>query len=443
MSSIWHLPKEDSPSVLSNRVYSIRRLNKMESQRLRSQINCLNAEEAQMRSLISQEQKALRKELTHIREVKSNPAVGTERRKLMQQLSSKESQTYRQPSAETQGAQQRFRSLSTGHDHICSHLPSLTNQLQRSRSTTCPPLDLGGEQPSGAFRHRKVSGTLYDINKNTSQEAWRNVTRNEKLRQRSLSTATHPRISAWVENKNDGVADSRGDIQESAYAKVHSRQCRNNVKIDFRHGLKSAWEEKTGYSYSKDNASALSCSKQMKGVVGDAAPSKLASMQRRRCYSTNSAPIISEGRVIGLVDRTTTVHAQNAGAVNQRRRCYSHSFTPKMVDREEHDDASKENNSRKEELHSIPVTSTHTQVRQRSLSTNCEGKQAVANENNNGQLNLNMNMDDKQINSLNGGTEEGKLLSKLAVGDDNFDQSQISQSDSSVSPSLVVGQDGN
>lgn len=423
----------------------------MEAQRLGSQLNNLDAEKAQTQALISQEQKALIRELTQIREIKDNSAVSSERRKLLQEASSKESQLlYRHhltgETVKQQAAHIRFRSLSTGQcpPTQCSHLPSL-NGRQRSLSTTCPPLHLGREELTGTLRC-KESGSLQDVNNNTAQKGYDMYTsRNEKLRQRSLSTGTCSRTSAWVGGKSD--------FEVSSYTKVKDWQNRgvsqDYLDLEFKHSPKSSWEEMrrdTQYDMNKDvlsrrklnssNGSYVCDRRQTKGIARNDL-SKLAPMRRVRSYSTNSAPIISEGRVAGLgtVSKTTILPA------SQRRRKHSTSLTPKVDEGEEHNDGSNENTAKNEELQRISLLPTR---RHRSLSTNCppvviEGI-VVEDENNNEKLNLKTNTEEKRRNSLNDKTKERYISTKHVVNDKDFDESWIDHSDCPVPPD--PGRDG-
>ena len=453
MSSGWFPPREDSPSVLSNRVFSIRRLNKMEAQRLGSQLNNLDAEKAQTQALISQEQKALIKELTQIREIKDNSAVSSERRKLLQQTSSKESQLMCRhhltgETVKQQATHTRFRSLSSGQcpPTQCSHLPSL-NGRQRSLSTTCPPL-LGREELPGTLRC-KESGSLQDVNNNTAQKDYDMYTsRNEKLRQRSLSTGTCscPRTSAW--------AGGKSEFEVSSYTKVEDWHnhgvSQDYLGLEFKQTPKAAREEMrrdTQYGMNKDtlsrpklnssNGSYVCDRRQTEGISSTDELSKLAPMRRVRSYSTNSAPIISEGRVVGLgAASKTTIVPQRFDTANQRRTKHSTSFAPKVNEGEEHHgDGSNENTAKNAELQRIPLLST-ARRRHRSLSTNCppaviEGI-VVEDENNNEKLNLKTNTEEKRKDSLNDETKERNISTKHIVNDKDFDESRIDHSDCSV-----------
>ena len=402
MSSIWHLPREDTPSVLSNRVYSVRHLNKLESQRLGSQIHHLNVEEAQTTSLISQEQKALRRELTQIREVKGNPPVGIERRKLLQQMSNKESQTCRHHlSVETQEVQSRFRSLSTGHAPLQRpQLPPL-NARQRSKSTTCPPLCSRREELSGPAFRRKESESVQDINNNIPQKGVSGPTRNDKIRLKSLSTGNRPQISAWAGGKKDGIQEVRKDD----FAAVQNWQNQNHINLETKINPNPAWgkegsRKEKRFSGNSSKAPYVSDQDlQTQGAVKNAS-TKLALTRRGRSYSTGRAPIISEGKVVGLCGKTTTV-SQYAKLESQRRKSCGTSSSLKVFVKDDRQDAPKENtNQKRQPMQSIPMLLTG---RKRSMSTNCppvslEGM-VVDNDNKNKQLNFKMNTDGKQRNS--------------------------------------------
>ena len=442
MSSPWFPPREDSPSVLSNRVFSIRRLNKIEDKRLGSQLNNLDTEKAQTKALISQEQRALIKELTQIREIKVSSAVSTERRKLLQQTSSKESQLMcrhhlTEGTVRPQGAQARFRSLSTGQFPPThgSHLPSLEGR-QRSLSTTCPHLRLGREELTGTLRCKEL-GSLQGVNNNTAQKGYDEVqtSRIEKLRQRSLSTGTCPRTSAWMGGKSDS--------EVSSYTKRGvSQEC---LDLEIKQTPKSAWEEMrrdTQYDMNKDalsrvkldsrNGSYVCDKRQTKGIIRDET-SRLTPMRRVRSYSTNSAPIISEGRVVGLgTAGKTMIVPQCFDTASQRRRKHSTCFPPKVNEGEEHNGS---NAVRNKELQTrIPLLPTR---RHKSLSANCppvtiEGI-VGEDENNNEKLNLKTDTEKKRRNSLNDETKE-RHISTNVVNDKKFDESRIDHDDSSVPP---------
>lgn len=376
MSSLWQPPKEDSPSVLSNRVFSTRRLNKIESQRLGSQLNNLVAEVSQAKSLISQEQKALRKELAQIREVKGTPGVSIERRKLLQQVSSKESQICRHRSTlETQGAHKQQ-----------PHLLSL-NARQRSLSTNYPPLDLRGEKLTGSL-NRKLSGNLQNLNSNeTHRETGIDMqsAENRKLRQRSLSTGNYPRISAWVDDKNGALDDTHTRQKNNSSTHIDGKNWQNrgkrqdHVNLELRHSPKSTPEETKRdrqydaskktlpeikmYFCSRSGAVLCACdNRRAKGVVKDGL-SKLALTRKVRSFSTNSSPTISDGKVVCLGDKTTSV-PQLCDAACQGWRCrYRTSSTPNVdtVDAYGYQDAEKNKEAKRTVL--IPR-------RNRSLSSN-------------------------------------------------------------------------
>lgn len=201
----------------------IRRLNKMETQRLGTRLDGLSAEAEQARSIISQEQKELRKQLIQIQEVKGNPPVSAERRKLSQQLSCKETRQYGS-CGETAGTQQRYRSFSTGDRYRGAPLTQfpLVNGRPRSQSSSTP-IRLGKDDPSGVFR--RLSRGSNGTNRNSPSDAWPGTSTfvkcNDKPRQRSLSTGTYPRFSAWeAVSKNDEVTTGlkRDDMGASTTA---------------------------------------------------------------------------------------------------------------------------------------------------------------------------------------------------------------------------------
>ena len=150
MSAVWYPPREDSPSVVSNRVFAIRRLNKMASQRLGSELNSLDAEVIQAKSMIEKEQEALKKELAQIQEVKSNPMVSIERRKLQQQTSSSQIRMGRSRfPGEANPVPTIFRSLSTGHLTMQRSRIFSSKEKERKLEITCPPLSSVRERPTG------------------------------------------------------------------------------------------------------------------------------------------------------------------------------------------------------------------------------------------------------------------------------------------------------
>lgn len=393
MTSGWFPPREDSPSVVSNRVFMIRRLNKMESQRLSTRLDGLDAEVQQAKSLISHEQQELRKQLTQIREVKENPTVSVERRKLLQEFSCKE--THRLDhglSGETPGAQQRYRSLSTGDRYTGAPLTQLplVNGRSRSRSSCTPPRK---EQLQFNI-FRKLSGGSNDrINNSPSSEAWPDtstfVTNKTKPRQRSLSTGIYPRISAWEGiDKNEGVTGLKRDgiVTSTTFESEKSGSNRGHrpqdlLNLELRQSPSWAWKGTRKCIANKNSATALSDVKINRGqkdgenmVSSQSRELALTRRERRqRSYSTNSAPTISEGRVLEVCkeepSKTSTVNSdQSVDSAGSRRRRYSTNCRPKVVDGVVVDVPGDTSTNRNSDHQSIPVQLTR---RERSLSTNC------------------------------------------------------------------------
>lgn len=352
MSSAWHPPKEDCPSVLSNRVYSIRRLNQMESQRLHSQLNYLNAEIALSKSLISQEQTALRKELEQIRKVKDNPSIGLEKRKLLQKDFSSRSQTFRHGlSLETQATQSRFRSLSTGQAPKRSSQITQLSIRRRSKSTTCPPLRVGVDELSEAF---------YAMN-----SVQGNVQGNAKgQKKRSFSTGTQPQISeleTGANAKTNGITDTKGaDSEVLTDTKTLKWERCNRLENTKKYDLEHGGPPLTPIDF-----------RQKVHERGSNAPGKLLPTRRVRGYSTNSTPIISEGKVVGLSgNKTTTVPRQSVDAARQRPRCWNTSCTSKTI-KERRLDVPLDSPVMKTTLPNRQSTPMPANRRPRSLSTNC------------------------------------------------------------------------
>ena len=359
MTSEWFLPREDSPSVVSNRVFMIRRLNKMESQRLEYRLDGLSAEVEHTRSLISREQKELRKELTQIREVKGNPPVSPERRKLSQELRSCKETSRQGSSGETQGVQKRYRSLSTG-DRLrgapSTQLP-LVNGRTRSYSSSTP-VRLGNEDPSRIFR--KLSGDSNGTNRNSPLPAWSSNSSfaqcNDKPRQRSLSTGTYPRLSAWeIIGKTDEVttgfkrdkigASCRNEFEKSG---VNRTWKQDHLGFEQRQSSAWAWKETRRFLQNKSSATVWSedegnSRKKANEAMIAGQTSELASTHKerrlQRSFSTNSAPTISRGRVVetckekpGKVNKIRSDQPVNPASSRQRR--YSTNCRPKLVNGE-------------------------------------------------------------------------------------------------------------
>lgn len=315
MSSAWRPPnsKEGYPSVLSDRVYSIRRLNKMESQRLHSQLNYLNAEIAQSKSLISQEQTALRKELEQIRKVKDNPSIGLEKRKLLRKNFSSRSQTFRHGlSLETQAMQSRFRSLSTGQAPKRSSQLTPLSIRRRSKSTTCPPLRVGVDELSGLF---------YAMNSVEDNDQGNGRCQKKP----SFSTGTQPQISELETDANaktNGITDTEGaDSEVLTDTKTMKWERSNRLENTKKYDLERGGPQLISIDF-----------RQKLHERGSNAPGKLVPTRRVRSFSTSSTPIISEGKVVGLSGKTTTVPLQSVDAARQRSRCWNTSCISKTIE---------------------------------------------------------------------------------------------------------------
>lgn len=388
MTSGWFPPKEDSPSVVSNRVFMIRRLNKMESQRLGVRLDGLDAEVQQARSLISQEQQELREQLTQIREVKENPSVSVERRKLLQQFSCKEA---RRPdhglSGENQRTQQRYRSWSNDDRFRGAPLTQLplVNGRSRSKGSCTPPRK---EQLSISDFRKLRSGDSNDRINNSPSEVWPDistfVTTKTKPRQRSVSTGAHPRISVWEGiDKNDGVAGlTRDDIFTSTRFETEKSRSNQDLLNLERHSPNWAWKGTRRYTTKKHSATELSEVEtgywHGRENVAISQSNKLASTRkelRQRSFSTNSAPTISDGRVLEVctegANKTSTVSTdQSVGSSSSRQRrdstnCRSRVREGVVVDVLDH-----KNTNRNMYCQNAPVQFTWRDL-ERSSSTNC------------------------------------------------------------------------
>ena len=294
----------------------IRHLNKMESQRLGNRLDALSAEVEQSRSLISREQKELRKQLTQIREVKGDPPVSAERRKLSQELSCKETRRHGS-SGETAGVQQRYRSLSTGDRYRGSPLTQLPLLNGRSRShSSSDPVRLGNDGPSRVFR--KLSGGSNGTNRNSHSEAWPGFSTsakcNDKPRQRSLSTGTNPRFSTLETiGKSEATGLKRDELKPSS--KIDSEKSAMNITwrqdhidLELTQSQTWAWKE-TRRFFRRNKSSAIASSEdegngRQKGNEAmiragqNSVPASTSKERRQRSFSTNSAPTISGGRVV-------------------------------------------------------------------------------------------------------------------------------------------------
>lgn len=401
MTSGWFPPREDSPSVVSNRVFMVRRLNKMESQRLSTRLDGLNAEIQQAKSLIWQEQQELRKQLTQIREVKRDPTVSAERRKLLQQFSCKEPRRLDHGlSGETPGAQQRYRSLSTGDRYrgtLSTQLPLVNDGRSRSKSSCTPPRK---EQLSTVFR-KLSGGSNARINNSPSagangllpSEAWPDistfVTTNAKPRQRSVSTGTYPRISAWEGiGKIEGVTGLNRDHTVTSTSRFESENSGSNrgcsqdlLNLELRQSPTWVGAGTRKYIGNKNSATALTGVKiNLEQKEGENMTSSQSSEftstrreRRQRSYSANSAKTISKGRVLEVCKKeprkTSTVNTdQSVGSASSKQRRYSTNCRPKVVDGVVVDVPSAKKTSRDDNFQGVPVQLTR---RERSLSNNC------------------------------------------------------------------------
>lgn len=212
MTPGWYPPREDSPSALSNRIFAMRRINKMEAQRLWLQLNTLDAEVMQTKNMIAQKQQALKKELKQIHEVKSNPAVGIERRKLQRQISSKQILMRRQRLAgDAQGAQTLFRSFSTGHLPMQSSRVFTVHGKERKLGTSRSPLSTVSETLTGNIGQRE---SIFD-NHTKQREMWNarfpaSATEKDKFLHRSLSMETS-RTPSLLESASDFNSSLKSD----------------------------------------------------------------------------------------------------------------------------------------------------------------------------------------------------------------------------------------
>ena len=166
----------------------VRRLNKLESRRLDTRLESLDAEVTHSKWLISQEQQALRKQLQQIKEVKRNPTVGLERRKLMQSNSYRE--MLESSLGITQTAQQGNRWLSDSS----AEFPRF-NVRPRSKSTNNPPSPRGFNLESSLFPDKVFRGN--NVNNSMPQRVgW-------KRGQRSYSANFLPLLLEWESDGRD------------------------------------------------------------------------------------------------------------------------------------------------------------------------------------------------------------------------------------------------
>ena len=420
----------------------IRRLNKMESQRLSTRLDGLNAEIQQAKTLISQEQQELRKQLTQIREVKGDPTVSVERKKLLQQFSCKEPhQLDHGLSGETPGAQQRYRSLSTGDRYRgapSTQLPLVNDGRSRSKSSCTPPRK---EQLSTVFR-KLSGGPNARINNSPSagangllpSEAWPDigfVTTNPKPRQRSVSTGTYPPIFAWEGiDKIEGVTGLKRDHTVTSTSRFDSENSGSNrgcsqdlLNLEIRQKPTWAWagtRRRRRNIGNKNSATALTEVKIKKegenmtsSQSGEFASTR---RERRQCsYSTNSAPTISKGRVLEVCkkepSKTSTVNTdRSVGSASSKQRRYSTNCRPKVVDGVVVDVPGAKKTNRDDNFQGVPVQLTR---RERSLSANCppvvlEGENVESD-------------DDKERNSsASRESEKGNTFGKHVTNDVDF-----------------------
>lgn len=370
----------------------IRRLNKMESKRLRNRLDGLSAEVEHTRSLISREQKELRKQLTQIQEVKGNPPVSAERRKLSQELHSCNETRRHGSSGERPGVQQRYRSLSTGDRYSGASLTQLPLVNGRSRShSSSTTVRLGNEDPSRVFR--KLSGGSNGTNRNSHSETCPGISTfakcNDKPRQRSLSTGTHPRFSVWEAiGKNEVTTGLKRDNMwascriESEKSAVNGTWRQDHLDLEQTQSSNWAWKE-TKFLPNKNSATVSSEDEgnrryKRNDAMISGQNSELASTRkerRQRSFSTNSAPTISRGRVVETCKEEPNKAAnkissdQPVSPASSRERRYSTNCRLKLVNGEVVDvPVDKKNTNRNSNRQGVAARLIR---RQRSLSTNC------------------------------------------------------------------------
>ena len=371
----------------------IRRLNKMESQRLGNRLDSLSAEVEQSRSLISREQKELQKQLTQIREVKGNPPVSAERRKLSQELSCNSETRRHGSSGETLGIQQRYRSLSTGDRYRGAPLTQLPPLNGRSRShSSSNPVRLENDDPSRVFR--KLSGGSNGTNRNSHSGAWPGISTsakcNDKPLQRSLSTGTYPRFSAWETIGKSDVTGLKRDDSTPASTKIDSEKSAMNrtwrqdpLDLELTQSQTRAWKETRSFlRRNKISATASSEDEGNSRQKGNEAMisgqnSELVSIskeRRQRSFSTNSAPTISRGRVVeeykeepSKANKISSDEPVSSASSKQRR--YSTNSRPRLVNGEVVDVSGDKKSTNRNSNH-LGVAAQLIR-RQRSLSTNC------------------------------------------------------------------------
>lgn len=396
----------------------------------------------------------LRKQLTEIRQVKENPAVGIERRKLLQQISYKETRRHGSAGHDTQ----RYRSLSTGDS---DGRPSLSHQLPRvnvrSRSqTNIVSFGSGKEELCTTF-HKKSWG-LNDSNCNSPSERWSEnftpVTRYANTRQRSLSTGMNPRISAWeVNGKDDEIASLKRNDFGGSNRTERERSGPNygcgagHLHLELSQNPAWAWEGRRRYILEKTSATAPVSEVKINNwqtKEEDIDISKFASTRkerRPRSYSTNSAPTISKGRVLEVCqagqNKPNAQDLYSTRAVSSRQRSYSTNCRPKVVEGKVVEVPARENRKRDGNDHhqAIPV---HLIRRQRSLTVSCP----PVSDSGRDMHNSLDNTDYKMRSDLSGEKEVKTIISSgNAISDDDF-HSKIREHNSTVESQEKSTQDG-
>ena len=241
--------------------------------------------------------------------------------------------------------QSRFRSLSTGQ------APNRNSQLtplsirRRSKSTTCPPLRVGVDELSGAFY------AMNSVERNCQGDA-------RCQKKRSFSTSTQLQISeleTGANAKTNGITDTEGaDSEVLTDTKTLKWERANRLENTKKCDLERGGPRLIPIDFRHERGSNVS--------------GKLLPTRRVRSYSTNSTPIISKGKVVGLSGQTTTVPLQSVDAARQRPRCWNTSCTSKTIE-ERRLGVLLDSPVMKTELRqSTPIPVNR---RPRSLSTNC------------------------------------------------------------------------
>ncbi|PFX32060.1 hypothetical protein AWC38_SpisGene3053 [Stylophora pistillata] len=400
MSFGWVPPKEDSPSVISNRVFTVRRLNKMESKRLGTQLNILKAEEEHFKSLISHKQQILKKELSEIRQVKENPTFGIERRKLLQQISCKETRQYGSAGQNTE----RSRTLSAGES---DRKEELSTDVKK--------------KPWGL--HNNIC--------TTPSEGWpkisASVNRNSKSRQRSLSTGVYPHISAWGGNRgNDGLSVRLGEddfwgsdgIKHEGSGLDH--RCRSR-KLSFEFSQSTNWTwrgrrhilNKDGATMPGSEFGVNSWQKRGEEIRSSQKSLTGGGERRQRSYSTNYAPNISGGRVFEVCQglEQNKLNAQDlcsTRAVKSGRRRYTTNCRPKVSNGKVIEISGENKSNGVNSYHQVT-----TVRRQRSLTVNCPPVCDSSKD----KYNLLDFTDDKKANNSSCEREENAVVNENIVND--------------------------